>query len=87
MTTAETRTPFPERMHRQAVQVQTENAANALAKLADEAAVLRHRLDAGTVTAWDTREAGDLVVKLAGYFGILQGLRETREWDKAERNG
>ena len=81
------RIPFPERMHKQAVDSHTRRASRAISELANEVNILARRLGNDTAEADDARKAAQLVTDISGHFAALEVLRETREWDEAERSG
>jgi hypothetical protein len=85
--TETTTTPFPERMHRQSADSHTRKAQRQLKELANEITILERRIGNGTVDSDDARKAAELVAAIAGHCGAIEILRETREWDEAERNG
>lgn len=82
----DTKTTFPERMHGQAVKTHSRRAANALDSLIERATLLRKRIEAGAPAeanmAYDLAEQ---VSRIAIHLSALELLRETREWDNAER--
>ena len=88
MATTETKTPFPERMHKQAVETHDRRARNALEAITKEAAVLLWRLENGhEVDASAARQLAEEAIQAAGHLGVLETLRDVREWDAAEQNG
>jgi hypothetical protein len=86
--TATPRTPFPERMHEQAVEINTRRAVHALDSLIERAALLRKRMNDGSpadaISAYDLAEQA---MRVGIHLSALETLRETREWDKADRYG
>lgn len=59
-----------------ALKVHTRRAERALDELANEVRVIRHRIEAGTAEADDTRKTGDLLAVIAGHLGAIETLRE-----------
>jgi hypothetical protein len=86
--TTTSKTPFPERMHNQSIDSHARRAVNALSDLIERAAILRDRLQAfdraGPEMAGTLAE---MALKAGIHLSALEVLRETREWDEAERNG
>jgi hypothetical protein len=82
-----TTTPFPERMHNQAVETAKRRAERSLDELANEAAIIKRRVGNGTADADDARKSAELVTTIASRLGTLEALRDVQEWDEAERNG
>ena len=82
-----TKTAFPERMQRQAVETHTRRAKAALAQLIEQATYLQARMD--KLDLQDPAPAlhlAELAMRIGVHFSALEVLRETREWDEAERN-
>ena len=81
-------TPFPERMHNKAVETNTRRAKAALEALAADVDELRKKLDEGAlIFGSDARHLGEQTMRIGEHLSALETLRETREWDEAERDG
>lgn len=85
--TAETRTSFPERMHKQAGQTHARRAKAALLAMTEKAEYMLKALEKGTADPESAREFAELAYRLGVHLSALEMLRETREWDETERNG
>lgn len=85
--TTETKIPFPERMHKQAVETHTRRARNALEAITKDAASLLRRLENGQeLDASGARQLADESIRACEHLSALETLRDVREWDEAERN-
>lgn len=86
--TATTQTPFPERMHKQAIESRTRRVKADLGDLAKDAAALLWRLENGMPPdVGAARQLTEQAVRVREHLTALEILRETREWDEAERAG
>jgi len=86
--TATPETPFPERMRNQSADSHSRRAVKALDDLIERATVLRDRLVA--FNRADADLAGtlaEMAMRAGVHLSALETLRETREWDEAERAG
>jgi hypothetical protein len=79
-----TTTPFPERMHGQAVSTHTRRAKAALLSMTEKAEYMLKALEKGTAGPESAREFAELAYRLGVHLSALEALRETREWDEAE---
>ena len=85
--TTTTKTPFPERMHNQAVETHDRRARNALEAITKEAAMFLWRLENGQeVDPISVRQLAVEAIQACEHLSVLETLREVREWDDAERN-
>jgi hypothetical protein len=82
-----TRTPFPERMRRSAIDLHTRRAKAALLAMTEKAGYSLGALEKGIADPDSAREFAELAYRLGIHLSALEVLRETREWDEAERNG
>src|SRR5580693_7932293 len=80
------KTSFPERMHEQAVHSHRRRAVKALTDLMERAAILRDKLEAFNYPdAESAASLGEMATRAAIHLSALEVLRETREWDEAEK--
>ena len=86
VTTTETKTPYPERMYEQAVRTHTRRAASALENITKDGASLPSRLENGQeIDASGARQLAEDAIRACEHLSALETLRETREWDEAEK--
>lgn len=85
--TAETRAPFPERMHSKAAEVHARRARAAYAAMIEKAEYGLKALDKGTSEPESASEFAGLAYRLGVHLSALEVLHDVREWEEAEETG
>lgn len=80
-----TTTGYPNREHQREVESQTSRAVDALAALADDALLLKRRLEKGSlVVGADAKQLAERAMVIAERLTRLDMLRQVREWHAAD---
>ena len=77
-------TAYPNREHQNADKAATRRALKALDEIIDHARLVRRRVENGASDGSDTHILSDEVRKLTVNLGILEALRDVREWHAAD---